>query len=81
MAQSACQLWCKKYTYLCYGGRKTWIVSLQVHQQEINVSKECGEMYFVVSSTFYYIFYAREDGQLFTIDNHIKYFYQEVIRH
>ena len=23
------------------------------------------------SVTFYYIFYAREDGELFTIDNHI----------
>ena len=29
-------------------------------------------MFFVVSYAFYYILYAREDGQLFTIDNHIN---------
>ena len=31
-------------------------------------------MCFVVSFTFCYIFYAREDEQLFTIDNHIDMF-------
>ena len=33
--------------------------------------EKCGEICFVVFFTFYYILYAREDGQLFTIDNHI----------
>ena len=44
---------------------------MQLLQLEMNVSTECGEMCFRASFTFYYIFYAREDGQLFTTDKHI----------
>ena len=44
---------------------------MQDHQQEIKISKEFGEMCFVLLFTYYYILYAREDGQLFAIDNHI----------
>ena len=70
MAQSTSQICFKKHTCLCYSGWKTWIGSVQLLQLEMNVSTECGEMCFRASFTFYYIFYAREDGQLFTTDKH-----------